>query len=139
MRGLLILLSGLCALMSADVVMASGCDWNEVGYVYVYESCVQEEVGYRQPQGPCEVAVGEETKIVYVVSNVITDDGSNDIYPSGHFYDEALLKWELSTTPKVSLCYGSREEAEHARRQDMAGWSRGWHGAAFVELRLNDT
>lgn len=112
---------------------------NQTGYIYVYKSCLQEELYSGKPENSCQVAKGEKAKTVLFYSNVIFDDGANNRYPASQYFDEIQIQHNLTLNGEISYCYPTRDEALDAKRKEMADWKRGSSSVIFKRVHMDNT
>lgn len=124
-------------LTSPTVAYASCSD--EGGYLYIWETCVQDKVS--NPTNVCQTrSDARETQFVVITSNVIFDSGRNRIYPANVFFDEVQLQQNLTINGRESSCYATRREAEDALRSYKADKKRYWGDRTrFVTINMPNT
>jgi hypothetical protein len=111
----------------------------EGGYVYIWQTCVQEEVSWK-PKNICEVPEGRETQTIVITSNVFHDGWNNGRYPASVFFDEVQLQLNLTLNGRESHCYRTRREAEDGLRDYLASQKRLTRGGIrFVNVRMPNT
>ncbi|WP_262692694.1 hypothetical protein [Kordiimonas aestuarii] len=131
------------AVASAITAMATPAQADcgtEGGYLYIWQSCVQEEVSGR-PENVCQVKEGtRDPQTVIITSNVLHDTGNNRRYPTSVFFDEAQLQLNLTINGRESSCHRSRQDAEDDLREYLADQKRFWRGKVrFVSVRMPNT
>ncbi|WP_417462187.1 hypothetical protein [Kordiimonas sp.] len=112
---------------------------NQNGFLYVWETCVQEEVS-GTPRNICEVKKGKDAKIVLFSSGIIYDRAGNDRYPNSIFFDEIQLQHSVTINGRESVCFDSRREAEDDLREFKADRKRSARGEIiFVNVSMPNT
>lgn len=126
------------AMTGLTTVAQAACS-TEGGYVYIWQTCLQEEVSWK-PKNICEVPEGRETQLVVITSNVFHDGWNNGRYPASVFFDEVQLQLNLTMNGRESHCYRTRREAEDGLRDYLAGQKRMARGGIrFVNVRMPNT
>ncbi|MFC6198148.1 hypothetical protein [Ponticaulis profundi] len=122
----------LTALMAVPAAQAAGC-MRYSGYVYITASCVSSS--HPNPDNVCLREKDEPQEVFRFVSNVIYDDASNSRFPAKSFFDELQIQHNVTKNGSASFCYESYDEAEDARRKDLAGYRRNDWQIRTVHLR----
>ena len=105
----------------------------ESGYLYVWASCVTDTIS----DGVCERRNGEDTALIFIISNVIYDSVDNRRYPEGQFFDVVEVQLGTTINGDASNCFRNEEDAEDARDAIIADFSRSDYEIESVRLRDN--
>lgn len=115
------------AIVAPLASMPAFASCTEGGFLYVWETCVQETVP-GAPGNICEIKKGKDPKVVLFTSNIVYLRPNNRRYPNAIFFDEIQLQHSVTINGRESICFATRREAEDDLRAFKADRKRGARG-----------